>query len=225
LDKVLGENREPKLWLVSIYLWQDKVKLCLINNTRFRIMTQPFQFANGQVAHSAEDLLELCKQFPVDGTNYLVREDLEKWLAYIGKDDIAQCAVNARQTALEDRQKLEEFLKKCHALSSPEQQAAVPETPQVAESPGSTVVKTVETSEQAVSEKTESPVVEQPENLTPVATTTSTATSVNNSSPVTTESDNKPTPAAKLSETSEKKPSFFRVIARLIVNVLYRNRN
>jgi hypothetical protein len=191
-------------------------------------MTQPFQFANGQVAHSAEDLLELCKQFPDDGTNYLVREDLEKWLAYIGKDDIAQCAATARQTALEDRQKLEEFLNKCHALASPDPESAVPKPPQV---PESIVVETVETPEQSVPGQTEIPVVEQPEISTPVVTENSPETSVNNPSSATTKPDSKLTPVAKSSESSvasnstEKKPSFFRVIARLIVNVLYRNRN
>jgi cell division septation protein DedD len=173
-------------------------------------MTQPFQFANGQVAYSAEDLLELCKQFPDDGTNYLVREDLEKWLAYIGKNDIAQCAATARQTALEDRQKLEEFLNKCHALSSPEQESAVPQPPIVSES---SVVETVET-EPAVPEQMESPVIEQQK-----------------FTPVTPESTPQPTSVPKSSETSVnskstgKKPSFLRIIARLVVNVLYRNRN
>lgn len=168
-------------------------------------MTQPFQFANGQVAHSAEDLLELCKQFPADGTNYLVREDIEKWLTYIGKEDIAQCAATARQAAVEDRQKLEEFLNKCHALASPE--PSIPEPPPVPE----------ESPEQPVSEQKQSPVIEQQENLTPVVTANSTATSVNNPPPATRKSDSP--------DASERKPSFFRAIARLIVNVLYRHRN
>jgi hypothetical protein len=183
-------------------------------------MTQPFQFANGQVAYSAEDLLELCKQFPDDGTNYLVREDIEKWLAYIGKDDIAQCAAIARQTALEDRQKLEEFLNKCHALASPEPESAVAEPPQV---PESTVVETVETPEQPVPGQTEFPMVEQQEILTPVVTENLPETSVDNPSSVTRESDPKQTPV--VSNSTKKKPSFFRVIARLIANVIYRNRN
>lgn len=136
-------------------------------------MTQPFQFSNGQQAHSAEDLLELCQQFPDDGTNYLVREDLEKWLAYIGKEDIAQCARGARQTDQGDRQKLEDFLSKCHALSSPE-------TKPVSES------SEVET--------------------TPVATV---------STP--------PTPSAS-PNAQKAKPSFFRTVAKLIINVLYRNK-
>ncbi|MGL5077496.1 MAG: hypothetical protein ACRDBG_16940 [Waterburya sp.] len=177
-------------------------------------MTQPFQFANGQVAHSAEDLLELCKQFPADGTNYLVREDLEKWLAYIGQNDIAQCAATARQAALEDRQKLEEFLNKCHALASPEQKSDLSAPPQDI---GETVAEPVETPEPPVIEQQPAPVP--------------TPTPVNNPSSVATESTTKSTSIPKSSETSkpsnsaEKKPSFFRMIARLIVNVLYRNRS
>ena len=149
-------------------------------------MTQPFQFANGQQAHSAEDLLELCQQFPDDGTNYLVREDLEKWLAYIGKDDIAQCAKGARQTDQGDRQKLEDFLAKCHALSSSETKP-VPESPEVPE--------------------TKTPSVETQPETTSVATAPKT-----------------PTPSAS-SNSTEAKPSFFRTVAKLIVNVLYRNKS
>ena len=160
------------------------------NNT---IMTQPFQFANGQLAYNADELLELCQQFPVDGTNYLVREDLEKWLFYIGQDDIAQCAASSRQAALEDRQKLEEFLNKCHALSSPETESSVPATPESQDSVAieSDLVETRETQAPAVTET--------------IATKTS-------------ESSVSSTP-------SNQKPSFFRAIARLIVNVLYRNKN
>ncbi|MGL5793741.1 MAG: hypothetical protein ACRC06_04920 [Waterburya sp.] len=188
-------------------------------------MTQPFQFANGQVAHSAEDLLELCKQFPADGTNYLVREDLEKWLAYIGQNDIAQCAATARQAALEDRQKLEEFLNKCHALASPEQKSDLSNLSAPPQDIRETVAEPVETPEQQILETTEPPVIEQKEPA-PVQT----PTPVDNPSSVATESTTKSTSIPKSSETSkpsnsaEKKPSFFRIIARLIVNVLYRNR-
>lgn len=188
-------------------------------------MTQPFQFANGQVAHSAEDLLELCKQFPADGTNYLVREDLEKWLAYIGQDDIAQCASTARKAALEDRQKLEEFLNKCHALASPEQKSDQSDLSEPPQNTGETVAETVETPEQQILQTTEPPVIEQQEPA-PVET----ATPINNPSSVATESITKSTSVSRSSATSkssnsiEKKPSFFRMIARLIVNVLYRNR-
>lgn len=146
-------------------------------------MTQPFQFANGQLAHNAEDLLQLCQQFPHDGVNYLVQEDLEKWLSYIGQDDIARCAASARQAEGDDRQKLAEFLTKCHALACPETEATVAEN-------------SIEVSEAKVVQKQ------------PVA---------------------KPTPessqSSSVSPPSQQKPSFFRVIARLIINVLYRNKN
>lgn len=166
-------------------------------------MTQPFHFANGQLAHNAEDLLQLCRQFPQDGVDYLVREDLEKWLSYIGQDDIAQCAANARQAALDDRQKLEEFLTKCHALSSPESQDPVTETPR---------------------DKTPTPTVVEETTVSESKSETSTVAS---STP-----EVAPTPApapapksADISPESSKKPSFFKVIARLIVNILYRNKS
>jgi len=141
-------------------------------------MTQPFQFPNGQLAHSAEDLLQLCQQFPDDGTNYLIREDLEKWLAYIGKEDIAQCAVSARQTTFGDRQKLEDFLTKCHTLSSPE------------------------------ADSTPDPVVETKRD--PTETETKTVS---------------PSTSTAQSDTTSSKPSFFRMIARLIINIFYRPKN
>ena len=159
-------------------------------------MTNPFHFSNGQLAHNADDLLQLCQQFPDDGTNYLVREDLEKWLFYIGKDDIAQCATNARQTALEDRQKLEEFLDKCHALSSPAIEHLAS--------------KTFTDSEEVA-------------NGTNVAEIESEATSKPQQVDAVKESQEQ---EPSISPTSDgRKPSFFRVIARLIVNVLYRHKN
>ena len=159
-------------------------------------MTQPFHFPNGQLAYNADDLLELCQQFPDDGTNYLLREDLEKWLVYIGKDDIAQFAASARQTPIEDRQKLEEFLNKCHALSSPEIKS-----PAVQKEEKTTVVET----------KQEPELVGKPS--------------------VAQEPEVVKVPQTKVQESSisstpkESKPSFFQLIARLIANVLYRNKN
>ena len=146
-------------------------------------MTQPFYFANGQLAHSAEDLLELCQRFPDEGVNHLVKEDFERWLAYIGKEDIARCATTARQTEHGDRQKLDEFLAKCHALSSPEAQPEV-KMPDVS-----------------------TPVEEAKPEPTPVATEAT------------------PAKPEETSKKQKKEPSFFRTIARLIVNVLYRNKS
>ena len=161
-------------------------------------MTQPFHFSNGQLAHNADDLLQLCQQFPDDGTNYLVREDLEKWLSYIGKNDIAQCATNARQTTLEDRQKLEEFLNKCHALSSSEIEHSASET---------------FTDSEEVAKKTN------------VAEIESEATSKSQQVDAVKEPENKEQEPSISPTSNERKPSFFRIIARLIVNVLYRHKN
>jgi len=171
-------------------------------------MTNPFQFPNGQLAYSAEDLLELCQKFPDDGIHYLVREDLEKWLSYIGKEDIAQCAASARQTPLEDRQKLEEFLNKCHALSSP-QSRDLPET---------TTEPLVEAPPEPTPIATKTPVVEAPLEPTPIAT----KTPVVEAKPI---EQGKTFKASTPSNSASKKPSFFKVIAGLIINVLYRNKN
>ncbi len=164
-------------------------------------MTEPFYFADGQLAYSAEDLLELCRKFPDDGSNYLVREDLEKWLTHIGKEDIAQCAASVRQTALDDRQKLDEFLAKCHALSSVDTESA----------PEALLSTTVEETKPEPVAKETTPAKPEP-TVQPVATKTTPAKP-------------KPTVQPSPSDSAKKSPSFFRAIARLVVNVLYRNKN
>ena len=73
-------------------------------------MTEPFIFANGQAAHSSKDLIQLCKNFPADGIRYLLREDIEKWLAYIGDNQTAQYASEARTATVDDAKKLDSFL-------------------------------------------------------------------------------------------------------------------
>ncbi len=178
-------------------------------------MTQPFHFPNGQLAHSAEDLLRLCQEFPDDGVNYLVREDLEKWLAYIGKEDIARCAANARQTPLEDRQKLEEFLTKCHALSSPESKD-IPNQP-IQPEPVTLDAKIADTEA-------------KPESTSPVTVKTSVREPEQPSTPLVSDTADISVAEANSkqsipSASTETKPSFFKMIARLIVNVIYRNKD
>lgn len=95
-------------------------------------MSEPFQFSNGQRANNAKELLELCRQFPDDSSQYLVREDFEKWLAYIGEPELARYASQARQTNLEARQKLEEFVSKCknpNKSPSTEEKLAIEQRP------------------------------------------------------------------------------------------------
>ena len=176
-------------------------------------MTQPFQFPNGHLAYNADDLIELCQQFPDDGTNYLVREDLEKWLTYIGKNEIAQCATIARQTGVTDRQKLEDFLHKCHSLSS----SSIPEV-------ATTEEKVSEVSQPTIPEnKINMPV----ETIKPVKVTQKTSESqslteeVNLTPPEKTEAK---APVTSPNITGEK-PSFFQLVAGFIINVLYRDKN
>lgn len=212
-------------------------------------MTQPFHFPDGRLAHDANDLLELCQQYPDAGTDYLVRQDLEKWLAYIGSYDVAECAVNARQTDLSDRQKLEEFLNKCHSLTLPKTvPAAVTESASIENQQVTTPTpepipvnqpseKTEESEDLAVAESTlkenkepasdmlaspiqsSQPAIDEGQDLAALESTLN----ENSEEPTPT-----PTPAKKTAESTStsttEKPSFFQVIAKFIVSILYRNK-
>lgn len=186
-------------------------------------MTEPFNFPDGQLANNAKDLLELCQQYPDDATNFLVREDLEKWLAYIGNYEAAECAANARQTDLGDRQKLEEFLNRCHALTVTEPvSAAVPETPI---EDNATTPESVTTPTETPSKTSPEPVVATPPEAKPKSVATPAAPQ-----PAASPETLAPTPpAAKTpvnteSANNEEKPSFFQVVAKFIVRILYRNK-
>jgi hypothetical protein len=83
-------------------------------------MTEPFRFPDGQLAYNVEDLVRLCQRSPDDGINYLMREDLEKWLAYIGKTDLAQRTKKIREeSASSDRERLDKFLAACQPRTTP----------------------------------------------------------------------------------------------------------
>lgn len=185
-------------------------------------MTEPFHFPDGKVANNAQDLLELCEQYPDDATGFLVRQDLEKWLAYIGDYDVAECAANARQIDVSDRQKLEDFLNKCHSLAEPQlvpsaetetnlkDNLTAPESASTTTKSPEAEVLTTEVSP-AKSEAEEAPV----------------AKAIPPKKPASLESSDKS--AVKTSVNSnasngEKKPSFFQVVAKFIVNILYRNK-
>ncbi|MGK7916608.1 MAG: hypothetical protein AB4038_13855 [Prochloraceae cyanobacterium] len=74
-------------------------------------MTQPFKFPHGELAYNAEDLVRLCQQSPTDGIYHLMREDLEKWLVYIGQPELAASAKQARLASLtNDEERLQQFL-------------------------------------------------------------------------------------------------------------------
>ena len=82
-------------------------------------MAEPFIFSNGQVAHNAKDLIQLCQQSPDDSISYLMQEDFEKWLSSIGEPKIAQYATKARQASVSDGQKLNLFITKSQAKTKP----------------------------------------------------------------------------------------------------------
>lgn len=200
-------------------------------------MNQPFYFPDGQLANNADELFELCQQYPDEATNYLVKGDLENWLAYIGSYELAECATNARQTELEDRQKLEEFLSTSHSLTIEQAvPAAVTET-QIEDN------LTAPLTASTTPDSQEEPV----DDLTSVATDLPLSATLTDTTEVLQESSPEPmtaTPPKKSAESlrsanaedsqrqssssgeeaNEEKPSFFQVIAKFIVKILYRNK-
>lgn len=80
-------------------------------------MSDPFVFSNGQMAYNAQDLIELCRQFPNDSANYLLRGDFEKWLAYIGETQFAQFARETREASMAEDRKIAAFTAKCQTVA------------------------------------------------------------------------------------------------------------
>ena len=186
-------------------------------------MTEPFHFPDGRIANDAKDLLELCEQYPDDATGFLVRQDLEKWLAYIGDYDVAECAANARQIDVSDRQKLEDFLNKCHSLTAPlpvssavtetnieeniEENLSVPESvsPTIETSPEKIANANVAESEALEAAEASLTELIPPEKLESLESPDKSAANPN-------------------ATNSAKKPSFFQVVAKFIVQILYRDK-
>lgn len=184
-------------------------------------MTEPFHFPDGRVANNAEDLLKLCEQYPDDATGFLVRQDLEKWLAYIGDYDVAECAANARQIDVSDRQKLEDFLNKCHSVTAPQPvPSAVTETnieENIEENLGvpESASTTIEPPQEQIADAT----IAQSEALE--AAEASLAEAIPPKKPA---SDQSAKTSNSNATNGEGKLSFFQVVAKFIVNILYRNK-
>jgi hypothetical protein len=182
-------------------------------------MTEPFHFPDGRVANNSEDLLKLCEQYPDDATSFLVRQDLEKWLAYIGSHEVAECAATARQVDVGDRQKLEDFLNKCHSLTAPlpvssavtetniEENLSVPESvsPTIETSPEKIANANVAESEALEAAEASLTELIPPEKLESLESPDKSAANPN-------------------ATNSAKKPSFFQVVAKFIVQILYRDK-
>ncbi|PSB07883.1 hypothetical protein C7B62_18520 [Pleurocapsa sp. CCALA 161] len=181
-------------------------------------MTEPFHFPDGRVANNAQDLLELCEQYPDDATGFLVRQDLEKWLAYIGDYDVAECAANARQIDVSDRQKLEDFLNKCHSLTEPQ--------------PVPSAETETNLKDNLTAPESASTMAEPPQEIAEATVAQSEALEAAETALAEAIPPQKPTPEKSATKTSvdsnatngERKPSFFQVVAKFIVNILYRNK-
>lgn len=180
-------------------------------------MTQPFHFPDGRLANDANDLIELCKQYPNEATNFLVRQDLEKWLAYIGNYDLAECAANARQTDIDDRQKLEEFLERYNSVTAPQPvPVAVTET---------NIKDNLTAPESATVISDPEPKTTTPE---PAEAETELEPATPPQQPVSAKATPPQKPAAETTantdQDSEEKPSFFQVVAKFIIKILFRNK-
>lgn len=178
-------------------------------------MNQPFHFPDGRVANDAKDLLELCEQYPDDAAGFLVRQDLENWLAYIGDYEAAECAANARQIDIGDRQKLEEFIQRYHSLTAPNP------VPEAATETNIEDNLTAPESAAVVTEIPEKPTVES--SVPATDKSLEVATPPNKPASLETEpSAQKPTAQTPLNSNSaqdREKPSFFQVVAKLFVKI------
>ena len=186
-------------------------------------MTEPFNFPDGRMANNAEDLLELCEQYPDVATSFLVQQDLERWLAYIGSYDIAECATNARQIDTGDREKLEEFLNRCHSLSEPQPVPAAVVEPNIEDNmtppeSGEPIMDLPPKWTESAARNTEPTPPKQVEAVIEDLSPEETSTPASESKP------QAASPKVDSEEKSQEKPSFFQVVAKFIVKILYRDK-
>ena len=191
-------------------------------------MTEPFNFPDGRMANNAEDLIELCEQYPDEATGFLIGQDLEKWLAYIGSYDVAECAANARQLDTGDRQKLEEFLNRCHSITEPSPAPAAVVEPNIEDNmtppeSGEPIMDLPPKWTESASLKTGAIPPKPPSEVTPdnsPAEAIATSTPESKSEEAVTESEPE-TKTEAASTNSQEKPSFFQVVAKFFVKIFY----
>ncbi len=86
-----------------------------------QLKCEPFVFRDGQRAFTPEELVTLCESQQPDGIYFLLREDLEKWLQYIGREELAEIAMQARLAPDTDEERLRKFMIDCNrAFNNPE---------------------------------------------------------------------------------------------------------
>jgi hypothetical protein len=88
-------------------------------------MTEPFRFSSGLVAYSVQDLIGVCHKSPQEVIYYLNRGDFEKWLAYIGEENIAKKVEEVHYSSVSDEEKLKQFI----AILQPPQKETLTATP------------------------------------------------------------------------------------------------
>lgn len=62
-------------------------------------MVNPFVFRNGEEAMTVAELVVLCTRYPGDALYHFTNGHFEPWLTYIGLDNIAEIAKQARENA------------------------------------------------------------------------------------------------------------------------------
>ena len=79
---------------------------------------KPFIFRNGEQAFSIAELLNIAQKLPQEGIYFLMSEDFEKWLKYIGQNGFAEVAASARQSPYTPEPRLHHFVQTCLSILS-----------------------------------------------------------------------------------------------------------
>lgn len=159
-------------------------------------MTEPFRFNSGQLAYSVQDLIGVCHQSPQEVIDYLKRGDFEKWLAYIGEEELSKKVAEVHYSSLSDEEKLKQFLVVLQP-PQPEKVTATPSQEDKTSTPNSTITPSPESS-----------FTTEVENIEPTDTTTeSTETSPITQAKETTSKTTKSQESTETTSTNEVKES------------------
>ena len=80
---------------------------------------EPFVFSDEEEASSVEELIKISEKLPQQGIDFLMGGNFEKWLAYIGRNDLAEIAISARSSPDDAATSLRQFIQSISiALSS-----------------------------------------------------------------------------------------------------------
>jgi hypothetical protein len=71
---------------------------------------ESFYFSNGRAALTPDDLTRLCEEFPHEAIQHLTQGHFELWFKSIGRQDLAQVAVEACSSGGDDNERLSLFV-------------------------------------------------------------------------------------------------------------------